>query len=59
MAGQVGIFHCLQTNWPLVPLTRPELGKPDDALHVQDNSGLVAKVTRTSQALREQLLTKL
>ena len=66
MVGQVGnvhfpegIFHCLQTDWPLVPLTRPELGKLDDALHVEDNSGLVSKVTGTNQALREQLRTKL
>ena len=49
----------LQTNWSFIPITRPELGKLDDALHVEDNGWLVSKVPRRSQALGQQLCTKL
>ena len=49
----------LQLLLPRLQLALAELGELDDALHVEDNSGLVSKVTGTNQALREQLRTKL
>ena len=49
----------LQTTWTFLPLTRPELGEPNDALHVDGQGRLASQVSNSGQALREQMGSKL
>ena len=49
----------LQLLLARLQLSLPQLGELDDALHVENDSRLVSKVPRTSQALREQLCATL
>ena len=49
----------LQTTWTFLPLARPELGEPNDALHVDGQGRLAPQVSNSGQALREQMGAKL
>ena len=49
----------LQTTWTFLPLARPELGEPNDALHVDGQGRLAPQVSNSGQALQEQMGAKL